>query len=70
MFNIKEILWLVFTLAALWALTFLLNIRLVKLGIHEYIAMILSMAVFGFSALGIHFKKIAGILKKINSFKM
>lgn len=69
-FNIKEILWLVFTLVCLWGAMFGLNILLVKLGLHRYLSMILCMAIFGFSALGIHFKKIFAILKNINSFKV
>lgn len=69
-FNIKEIIWLIFTLACLWAAMFGLNILLVNIGLHRYLSMILCMAIFGFSALGIHFKKISAILKNINSFRM
>lgn len=69
-FNAKEILWLVFTLACLWGAMFTLNILLVKIGLHRYLSMILCMSIFGFSALGIHFKKIVAILKNINSFRM
>ena len=69
-FNIKEILWLVFTLACLWGAMFGLNILLVNTGLHRYLSMILCMAIFGFSTLGIHFKKISAILKNINSFRM
>lgn len=69
-FNAKEILWLVFTLACLWGAMFELNILLVNVGLHRYLSMMLCMAIFGFSALGIHFKKISAILKNINSFRM
>jgi O-antigen/teichoic acid export membrane protein len=69
-FNIKEISWLIFTLACLWGAMFGLNILLVNIGLHRYLSMILCMAIFGFSALGIHFKKISAILKNINSFRM
>lgn len=69
-FNVKELAWLMFTLACLWLAMFCLNILLVNIGLHRYAAMILCMAIFGFSALGIHFKKIFEILKKINSFRM
>ena len=69
-FNIKEIAWLVVTLVALWGAMFGLNIVLVGWGIHKYISLIICMAIFGFCALGIHFKKISSVLKQINSFKM
>ena len=69
-FNAKEMLWLVFSLAFLWTATFFLNKLLVEIGLHIYVSMILCMAIFGLSALGIHFKKISGILKKINSFRL
>ena len=69
-FNIKEILWLLFTLGCLWGAMFGLNILFVNIGLHKYLSMILCMAIFGFSALGIHFKKIFAVLKNINSFRM
>ena len=69
-FNVKELSWLIFTLGALWAAMFYLSNFLVSVGLHRYLSMILCMAIFGFSALGIHFKKISAILKNINKFKM
>lgn len=69
-FDFKEMLWFVLTLVCAWAITFTLNGWLCTLGLHPYAAMIASMAVFGISILVIHFKKIFGVLKKINSFKL
>ncbi len=69
-FDFKDLLWFTFTLIALWFAAFMLNKALAGLGLHQYVAMIISMAVFGLSMLGIHFKRIFGILKKINSFKL
>lgn len=69
-FDFKEMLWFVVTLVVAWAVTFTLNGWLCTLGLHRYLAMIISMAVFGISILVIHFKKIFAVLKKINSFKL
>ena len=69
-FDFKDVLWFLFTLAAVWFVAFTLNRLLVNLGVHIYIAMILCMAIFGLSILALHRKKIFGILKKINSFKL
>lgn len=69
-FNWKEICWLLVTIGGLWLVCTGLSRVLEAVGIHSYIAMILSMAVFGCSALAIHFKKIREILKNINAFRI
>ena len=70
MFDLKEIGWLLLSIGILWAVCSFLYERLVSSGVHMYIAMIASMALFGCSALAIHFKKIAKILKEINTFRI
>ncbi len=69
-FNLKELAWFLATLVVAWLVTSVLNQVLLGYGAHRYLAMILSMAVFGCSILALHFKKIFGVLKKINSFKL
>ncbi len=69
-FNLKEIGILIASLAIFWAVGSLLNNLLIQAGVHEYLSMIISMAVYGLSLLAIHFKKIFGVLKKINEFRM
>lgn len=69
-FDVKEMAWLLLTLGGLWLLCALLFKGLVLVGVHSYPAMILSMAVFGCSALAIHFKAISGVLKQINAFRI
>lgn len=66
----KEILWLLMTLAVLWVGCTLLCKGLEQWGVQSYLSMILSMAVFGCSALAIHFKKIFSILRIINTFRI
>ena len=68
--NRKEMCWLVFSLGALWAVCVLIYKGLGALGAHDYVAMILSMAVFGCSALALHFRAIWDVLKKINTFRI
>ena len=69
-FDLKEIGWLIFTIVAMWALMVGLNFLLCAANVHKYLSMIICMAVFGFSMLAIHFKKIAATLKKLNSFRI
>lgn len=69
-FNLKEMGWLLLTLGGLWLVCHFLHKGLTLLGLHPYLSMILSMAVFGCSALAIHFKPISGVLKKINTFRI
>ncbi len=68
-FNGREIVFFLLTLAVLWAISFALNGALLCLGVHKYLAMIASMALFGIAALATHFKKIFTVLKEINTFK-
>lgn len=69
-FKLREILPFVLTLAVTWLLTHFLHTWLCSLGLHVYISMIVSMAVFGLTILAIFFKPIFAVLKKINSFKL
>lgn len=69
-FDLKEMGWLLTTLGFLWLICVMLYKGMNRLGLHPYMAMILSMAVFGCSALVIHFKNISGVLKKINTFRI
>lgn len=69
-FDFKDVTVFAASLVVMWAITFVLNRVLVRIGLHVYVSMIISMAVFGLSILGLHFKKIFGVLKKINSFKL
>jgi len=58
------------TLAAVWLCCFFANKGLLAIGLHRYVAMFISMAIFGLSILAIHRKRIFGVLKKINSYKL
>lgn len=69
-FDIKDMILFVISLMAIWVVAFILNIILLRSGLHIYIAMFISMAFFGLIALALHYKKIFGVLKKINSFKL
>ena len=69
-FSLKEVGWLLLTLGGLWLGCSLLCKGLTAIGVHAYLSMILSMAVFGCSSLAIHFKEISGVLKKINTFRI
>ena len=69
-FNFKELFGFTATLGVVWFAAFLLNKQVVAWGAHRYLAMILSMAVFGLSILALYGKRIFGVLKKINSFKL
>ena len=68
--NLKEVGRLIASLVIFWGVGALLNKLLLKVGVHEYLSMIISMAVYGLSLLVMHFKKIFGVLKKINKFRM
>ena len=69
-FDVKDLLIFVLTLGITWLVAFGMNKLLVTWNLHPYLSMIISMAFFGLTILAIHFKKIFGILKKINSFKL
>lgn len=69
-FNIKEIMTLIITIAVMWIFSSLINNLLCECGIHKYIAMIISMAVFGLVMLAVHFKRISIVLKDINTFRI
>ena len=65
-----KVAWLVMSLAGLWLVCGFINKGLGRIGLHEYVTMIIAMAVFGCSALVIHFKKISCMLKQINTFRI
>lgn len=69
-FKFRELLPFVLALGVTWGLARLLNTWLCSLGLHVYLSMIVSMAIFGLTILIVFFKKIFGVLKKINSFKL
>lgn len=69
-FDFKDLTVFTLSLVVMWYIAFVLNRFLVGIGLHAYISMIISMAVFGLAILGIHFKRIFAVLKKINSFKL
>lgn len=69
-FDFKDLTIFTFSLVVAWLVAFVLNNMLVEWGVHKYIAMFISMILFGLSILAVHFKRIAGVLKKINSFKL
>ena len=69
-FNIKEITLFLFSLLAMWFAMTRLNQVMNYFGMHNYLSMIISMLIFGASILILYFKKIFGVLKKINSFKL
>lgn len=70
MFDFKDIVCFVASLMLLWGASFCLNRILLGAQMHQYLAMFISMAVFGFSMLALHYKRIFSVLKKINSFKL
>jgi len=69
-FDVREIIYLVTTLILLWMGCYALNRILLSVPLHPFIAMTISMAVFGCATLALHFKKINGVLREINSFRM
>ena len=69
-FDFKDLIVFTVSLALVWGVAFVINNMLVVWGVHKYVAMIASMALFGLTVLAIHFNRIFGILKKINSFKL
>lgn len=69
-FDFKDLVVFTTSLVVMWAVTFRINRFLVGVGLHAYVSMIISMAIFGLTILGIHFKKIFRVLKKINSYKL
>lgn len=69
-FDLKDLAIFTITLVLTWFGAFTLNKLLVGWGVHQYVSMIASMVVFGLVILAIHFKRIFGTLKKINSFKL
>ena len=69
-FDIKDLSIFTVSIIIAWFATFMLNKLLVGWGVHAYVSMIISMAVFGISIMAMHFKRIFGTLKKINSFKL
>ena len=69
-FKLSELVPFVLVLGVTWCITYFLNVWLCSLGVHIYIAMIVSMAVFGLTILALFYKKIFAVLKKINSFKL
>lgn len=69
-FDIKEILIFVLSLIVIAVPSRCIYQILVRIGTNIYIAMIVSMIVFGAVSLLIHAKKIIKVLKEINSFKI
>ena len=69
-FDFKDLIIFIFTLAVMWCATYFLDMLLTGLGLHKYISLVISMAIFGFSILAIHHKRIFAVLKKINDFKL
>lgn len=69
-FHVKEIAVFLTSLIVMWFVGTLLDELLNYVGLHQYISMFLSMAVFGVAILLLHFKKIIRVFKKINSFKL
>ena len=70
LFDLREVLSLVLSLLLLWGFCFGLNHLLLYLSLPAFWAMLIAMAVFGCSALAIHFKKIRGVLTEINTFRL
>ena len=70
LFDLREVLGLVLSLLLLWGFCFGLNHLLLYLSLPAFWAMMIAMAVFGCSALAIHFKKIRGVLTEINTFRL
>ena len=69
-FNFREIAWFVFTLFISWVFAFVGNNILIRLGMHVYLSMIISMIIFVLIIVALHFKKMLGVFKKINSFEL
>ena len=69
-FNVKEVLWLLSTLVLGWFVAVMVNKGLLYLDLNSYLAMIISMALFGCGMLAVHFKKISAVIKQINTFKL
>ena len=69
-FNLKEVGVLVISLIVFWTLGVLINNTLIKLNVHKYLSMIISMGIYGLCLFVLHFKKVFGILKKINGFRL
>lgn len=69
-FCLKEILVLVISLVTLWMVGKVGYKLLYNCGVHEYIAMIITISLTGCCALLLHFKQIMHTLKEINSFRM
>jgi len=62
--------YLILTLVLLWCGAFALNHLLLYVSVNRFVAMFVSMAVFGVGALAIHFQKISATLREINSFRL
>ena len=69
-FDFKDLLWFALSLLIVWFAAFILNHLLVNLGVHIYLSMIICMGFFGIVVFVVHFKKIFGVLKKINLFQL
>ena len=69
-FDVKEIGYLLATIAIFATGAAWLNNILVGLGVNQYLSMIVAMGVFGCIMLLLHAKKVFGVLKEINSFRL
>lgn len=69
-FDARDILFLLLTIAVFGVGGFWLNISLVNIGIDKYVSMMITVLAFIGAQLLIHGKRIIGIMKTINSFKM
>lgn len=67
--EIKDILLFIITLVICGALFSVADRELLKIGLNQYIAMIMTMGGFGILVLIINFKKIMNVFKAINSLK-
>ena len=68
--GIKDILLFIITLVICGALFSVVDRELLKIGLNQYIAMILTMGGFGILVLVINFKKIKNVFKVINSLRV
>jgi len=68
-FDVKDILAFLLSLIILWGVMKGLNTLLLFVGVHKYVAMMISMGIYGVSALLLHGKKIFHVMKIINQFK-
>ena len=68
--DFKDLLWFVLSLLIVWFVAFILNHLLVHFGVHIYLSMFICMGLFGIVTFILHFKKIFGVLKRINSFQL